>query len=354
MEQGPVLVYLAMRPLLYFLVIVLGYFPLSAQDTIPTPNPYEALDARVRAVRYDGHIERLVSAVTEGCQTEIEKARALFIWVTENTAYDYKAYNRRAEPDRFKCDDAYDCREKQAKYERDRAKKVLETGKDVCEGYALLYQQLCGIAGIRCSLVRGYTKNRPAQIGRMGVLDHAWNVLRIDDRYLWVDCTWAAGYCPEDEKGNLTGFVKSFRETYWIPPARRFFRDHFPEDEKWLEDSGVTKNDYKNGPYYYPDLSRHVEVLSPASGTITAKVGDTVSFQMRITDFQVGGFAINGDPSYETQGYYGANGLDLLPYKRLPDDVFEFSFRVESPRTRFIEVYVNDKKAVRFLVMLRK
>lgn len=337
-----------MRPLLCFLVIFLGYFPLSAQDTIPTPNPYDVLDARARAVRYDGHIERLVSALTASCQTEIEKARALFIWVTENTAYDYKAYNRRAEPDRFKCDDAYDCREKQAKYERDRAKKVLETGKDVCEGYALLYKELCGLAGIRCSVVRGYTKNRPTQIGRMGPLDHAWNVLRIDDQYLWVDCTWAAGFCPEDEEGKLTRFVKYFQETYWIPPARRFFRDHFPEDEKWLEDSGVTKEDYRNGPYYYPLLSPSIEVVSPATGIIVARLGETVPFRIRTGDYPVDRVEINADPSY-----WGSYDRDGLPYEET-DGGIVCCFRIDNPRTRFIDLYINGIPATRFLVRLQK
>lgn len=336
-----------MRLISIIFILVGTTASLLGQDASPS-NSYVLLDARSRAVRYDGNMERLAFWLTEGCATPTEKARALFIWVTENVGYDYKAFNRHPAPERFKCDDVADCREKQAKYERARVMRVLETGKDVCEGYALLYKELCGLAGIPCSVVHGYTKTQPTQIGRMGLLNHAWNVLRIDDRYVWVDCTWAAGFCPEDDEGKLTGFVKRFQEAYWLPPARRFFRDHFPEEEKWLEDSGVTKEDYRNGPYYYPLLSPNIEVVSPTTGTIVARLGETVSFRIRKDDYPVGGVEVNADPSYG-----GSYDRDWLPYEET-DNVIECCFRIDNPRTRFIDVYLNGVPAVRFLVHLRK
>lgn len=59
----------------------------------------------------------------------------------------------------------------------------------VCEGIALAYKLLCDKLGIYCIVAVGNASSSPA-----GMLDgnnsHAWNIIRIGDKYAHVDVTW--------------------------------------------------------------------------------------------------------------------------------------------------------------------
>ena len=57
---------------------------------------------------------------------------------------------------------------------------VLLQGKGVCESYALAYQLLLGEIGIPSIYATGYA----------GGDLHAWNLIKLDDSWVYVDCTW--------------------------------------------------------------------------------------------------------------------------------------------------------------------
>ena len=51
--------------------------------------------------------------------------------------------------------------------------------KSICAGYARAFQYLCKKAGLKCTTVRGQTKE-----------SHAWNLVELNGQYYWVDVTW--------------------------------------------------------------------------------------------------------------------------------------------------------------------
>lgn len=69
-----------------------------------------------------------------------------------------------------------------SKYNQD-LRSALLYGDTVCMGYAKMFQFLCKLAGIEC-----YTT-----IGRSSYGMHAWNYVKVDGDYYWVDCTWDDG-----------------------------------------------------------------------------------------------------------------------------------------------------------------
>lgn len=58
---------------------------------------------------------------------------------------------------------------------------VFMNGKSVCQGYAKAFQYLSKSLGIQSGLVVGYVGNDEG---------HAWNIVRCNNSYYYIDCTW--------------------------------------------------------------------------------------------------------------------------------------------------------------------
>lgn len=58
----------------------------------------------------------------------------------------------------------------------------------VCEGYALAFEHLMHQAGIPCSYVSGDARHEG--LNETDDRGHAWNVVKIDNRWYEVDTTW--------------------------------------------------------------------------------------------------------------------------------------------------------------------
>lgn len=178
---------------IFFLIIIFSNVIFGQDSNIQ-------IDNYAKSVRYKGDVSKLVLDLTKNCTTEIQKARAIYVWITDNISYDYKTFNKKRKNKLFKCKSTEECELKKAKWKENYINKVLKKKIGVCSGYSELYKKMCNQAGIKCEVIEGYIKTEPFQIGRMGVLDHAWNVLIIDNKHHYLDLTWSSGYCTKNKK----------------------------------------------------------------------------------------------------------------------------------------------------------
>ena len=121
--------------------------------------------------------------------------------------------------DRIVDDTAYSENE----YDQDMTSVFLE-GSSVCAGYTRAFQYLCREAGIECTYVEGIAYGFQDD----GEEAHAWNLVKLDNEYYWIDVTWGDPL-SEDEKYDKT-------HPYFCTDDEGFFKTHDPKANVWLSD----------------------------------------------------------------------------------------------------------------------
>lgn len=152
-------------------------------------------------------IVALAEQITEGKQSDGEKSRAIHDWVTANIDYDAKTIL--AGGDR-----------------NDSALQTLQGKLSDCDGYARLNAALHRAAGIKARIVIGTVIDPESgetwEEEGADELNHAWNEVFADGRWIVQDPTWNAGYVDPD----IGQFVRHVTSTYYDPSPAQFALDH--------------------------------------------------------------------------------------------------------------------------------
>jgi hypothetical protein len=167
----------------------------------------------------------------------IEKARMIYVWLTDNISYDAKAYNLKDLGDNS-------------------PSTVFKTKKAVCAGFANLYTELGEKLGLEIETISGVAKGYEFEENVSDDLEesinHAWNTIRIDGEWRVFDATWGEGYGMSNKKGKLES-TKKFDETWFnVDPVNALF-SHFPEDlNKQNINNPIRFDSFLTLPYLMP------------------------------------------------------------------------------------------------------
>lgn len=195
-------------------------------------NPYEAIDqhARKSPRSVEKDISSLANYLKEKATTDLEKSRAIYVWIAEHVKYDDKAFNA-------------------GKYGDYSPDGVLKNRKAVCEGFSNLYQALGQEMDIKVEKISGYSKGYGYVVGtKFDKSNHAWNAMQIDGEWRIFDATWGQG-SGTTVRGKLVS-KKEFND-YWFntDPYEAIF-SHMPEDPKYtFVEPTLTLNDYEKMPH---------------------------------------------------------------------------------------------------------
>lgn len=228
--------------------------------------------------KHKSYVE-LVAPLVENLNTEHEKFRVLFRWITDNISYNYG--NKTSDVD-----------------------KVVKTQKAVCIGYSTLLKEMCNSAGIECETIVGYSKTATEDIGKkLKKSDHAWNAVKLYDKWYLVDITWAtSGYDKKKRK-----FIKRLDERYFLTPPEIFVKNHLPEDKKWqLLEKPMKKTEFiKTHLYYDGFFDNRIKSLEPHNGFVKIKLKDTLTIvlkaELEITSVFIGLEQGNKETYYEPE-----------------------------------------------------
>lgn len=307
---------------------------------------FQQVDEFARTVRYNGDLQELTSTLTTPYTDSVHKLRAIFIWIADNIEYDYKLYNSGSkEWNYFECSGSKaSCAQARIDWNNKHLEYVLNKKKTVCNGYTKLFKRMCNMVGIQNEMVDGYVKKTPFQIGLVLNISHTWNVVNLGGVNYYFDVTWAAGSCKADEEsGKLTDFIKQYKDFYWQTPIQKFMRNHFPSNEKWIAETGRTKEQFFNAPYFYSnELIRNMESNTPDSGVLKTHVGDTIHFSFTFKK-PVKNIQVNTNNSKNVE-------ILLLNKAEWANNIYRFDYVVKENSLYYIEILFDGKEGIRYKV----
>ena len=299
------------------------------------------------AFRYHGYslkkTEVLVDSLTSSLNTDVEKFRAIFRWITDNISYDYKLYLEIV---------AHDAKRQYNKKARSRlaqrmSKKNLRhlffRKKAVCSGYATLLEYMCDLAGIECVFISGHARTYDVTNGRP---NHAWNAVKLGTKWYLCDVTWASGGVDSDTQR----FVKDYDNIYFLTDPSLFIGNHYPVEKRWsLLKDPLSLNDFFQSTFKgHGFIQNKINTYSPDKGTVRVKLADT--FQVRFTS--------NADEidnqasvviSHTNNETYSRDKINLTR-ETTGEYMLEISFKQKG--SFYVRIYINHTDTFVYLVVV--
>ncbi len=158
---------------------------------------------------------------------------------------------------------------------------VLLNKKSVCQGYAKTMQLLLNRLGIPCCLVTGIVGDSQR---------HAWNVVRSDGDWYYVDVTWGDASYRLDEESEGEVIVPDVNYDYLLVPYDEIAKTHRAEPVTNMPDCVSMKDNYyvREGLYftdYNPDQLRAVfdNAYATGAGYVMLKCSDAGAYNRMCT-----------------------------------------------------------------------
>lgn len=157
--------------------------------------PARSTSERINAIlkTYD-----IADQITNNTMSDREKVKAVHDWLCINVAYDINNYYAGTIPGSSYL-----------------IQGPILYGKSVCGGYADAFQFFMDILGIECETISGTATNSSGITG-----SHAWNRVKIDNQWLYIDVTW------DDPIPDKPGVVS--RYTYFLISESKMNQNHYP------------------------------------------------------------------------------------------------------------------------------
>lgn len=163
-----------------------------------------------------------IAGMAKKYDSKFDQVKFVHDYLCKNIEYDYDVLE-------LPTDDFYSekCRFSHSAY------GALVKNKCVCSGYSKGFQIVMNRLGYDCAYIIGYAGG-----------GHAWNLLKIDGEYYWMDLTW-------DEYGE--DLKDAVRHSYFGIPSNIMLKTHLPESFPPVPECTATKYEYCS--HYESDFS---------------------------------------------------------------------------------------------------
>lgn len=222
-------------------------------------------------------LNKLSYQLTKDLQTNVEKFRAIYLWICKNIANDFGLYASNEKKRKRFAKDTLKLQNWNSKFKKKLFKKLLKKKRTICTGYAYLLKEMCGAAGLESRMVNGFGKTATVDFSKLNMPNHTWNVVKLNNKWYLCDPTWSTGISfPEEGK-----FRFIYNDGYFLTDPALFFLNHFPIENKYtlLGENSPNFNEFVETPLLYGDafivLEKHI---SPKKMHHTIEKGGSFSF----------------------------------------------------------------------------
>ena len=189
------------------------YQPILGSPEKIARQDFSQIDRLAKQLNYSGtSVTELANLLAQNAQTESEKARIIYAWITQHITYDVAAFLDAVNNDN---------------YPDVTVETVLRDRTTICSGYSNLYYALAEAMNLESAIVIGYAKGATPASEKFQDINHAWNSVRIDGAWYLLDAAWGAGSVRDNE------FVPDYKPYYFATAPEEFINNHYPQDKGW-------------------------------------------------------------------------------------------------------------------------
>ncbi|CAF3627643.1 unnamed protein product [Adineta steineri] len=316
------------------------------RDLYLDPSIFEHVDQQAIAVAESDQTSytELVDQLTFGLVTDLEKARAIFRWITVKDLNAIDFHNNLA---------------------ADTPMGLLRGIKYGTETYHTLFMRLCSFAAIYCVDVKGHSKSvgyEPGmQIGE-GKFTNTWNAVVIDGEWRFVQCNWGARHLVMSKdkkqidvlppKPTREKIKYQYDEHYFLPDPEDFILEFFPYKSEWqLLESPITLQQFEQLPFvrslfFHYHLSfvnqQYAVIQTDNRGACDIKLRMPDSLKHRLAfHFHLRFANTTTNEQGEDLGEFQGVKLERYVLHTVQDDLVSFNIHVPQEADYFIEVFAS-------------
>ena len=246
-----------MKQLFFFFLL----FSISLQS-----QNYSKVDDLVSKYPRFTKVEDLADKIAIDFSNEEDKVRAAFYWLSNNVRYNLKElYNPTQRSYKFSYSSELEKEQKLQALKDKLVRNVFLTKTGVCEDYAQSFKKICDLLTIESEVISGNVRSSYLEIGKPEKsTNHAWNAVKINNKWIILDATWAAGY-------EMNGkWVKKFDNYFYNITKKKILKTHYPKDKLWMLRFGrMSLKEFYYQPIYGNDLlNSNIELISPKTGLL--------------------------------------------------------------------------------------
>jgi hypothetical protein len=323
---------------LKIIFFILFFIPICFYSQSKQDNFYE-IDNKVESIAAVS-TDTLAKQLAALGNTELQKVRAIFRWITQNIDYNVRPIGRNKKTPALFYEEPDDSSSPLPPLDERVARKVLFKGVALCEGYSRLFKTLCDHAGIKSEIIYGYARTNTSR--RFGV-NHAWNAVYIDSTWHLLDVTWASGIVSFANE-----YIRQYNNFYFLTPPDEFIRDHYPEDPQWtLLSNPPVYREYSQSPFRYSGyLKAGISNHFPAKGVIDVAIGDSIYFELK-SRREVRNYFVSASPVLDT-----ANVITIPPVTG--GEKLSFKYTVTPATGEWLYIFCNEELTMRYKLNIKR
>ncbi|WP_339628442.1 transglutaminase domain-containing protein [uncultured Maribacter sp.] len=226
----------------------------------------------------------LTHNLTAPLDTDVEKFRAIYTWISSNIENDYSSYLKISNKRKRLVNDRQAFLEWNSSITPKVFERLLTERKTACTGYAYLVKEMANLAGFNCEIIDGYGRTPTLLLKEDSAPNHSWNTIEINNKWYLCDATWSAGQTILED-GNAR-FEPDYFDGYFLAEPKLFVKNHYSINSEEIKLKGTQNfTAFIEGPVIYKEaFLAPIIPVSPQKMYIYIKKGDVVTFKLNAPD----------------------------------------------------------------------